>query len=241
MKIQNRVDCWRSGEKEKKTQKVQHKAIYSDKTRQNAKFRGGLTFRVFLIWKIRVDCPVSGSTFGQRLNYNHSAHLCMHVVCTCDRDSKETIASHSVTESQVIGLFALTSTLSDMTGLIVTCRQRGRTFARCPASLAVADWPDLPYTVSSGSALRRSGDCRCGHASCEWHGGRPLWKCLRNSPQNSAIRPSNLGLIYCGWILTKWISILQSADKQGNPSFHFHAPDSKRRHPWHTLKQHRLS
>ena len=27
------------------------------------------------------------------------------------------------------------------------------------------------------------------------------------------------------------ISILQSAHKQGNPSFHFHAPDSKRRYP----------
>ena len=28
------------------------------------------------------------------------------------------------------------------------------------------------------------------------------------------------------------ISILQSAHKQGNPSFHFHAPGSKRRYPW---------
>ncbi len=27
------------------------------------------------------------------------------------------------------------------------------------------------------------------------------------------------------------ISILQSAHKQGNPSFHFHAPGSKRRYP----------
>ena len=27
------------------------------------------------------------------------------------------------------------------------------------------------------------------------------------------------------------ISILQSTDKQGNPSFHFHAPGSKRRYP----------
>ena len=27
------------------------------------------------------------------------------------------------------------------------------------------------------------------------------------------------------------ISILQSADKQGNPSFYFHAPGSKRRYP----------
>ena len=27
------------------------------------------------------------------------------------------------------------------------------------------------------------------------------------------------------------ISILQSADQQGNPSFHFHAPGSKRRYP----------
>ena len=27
------------------------------------------------------------------------------------------------------------------------------------------------------------------------------------------------------------ISILQSADKQGKPSFHFHAPGSKRRYP----------
>ena len=35
------------------------------------------------------------------------------------------------------------------------------------------------------------------------------------------------------------ISILQSADKQGNPSFYFFAPGSKRR--YHALKQHRLS
>ena len=34
-------------------------------------------------------------------------------------------------------------------------------------------------------------------------------------------------------------SILQSAHKQGNPSFYFHAPGSKRRS--HALKQHRLS
>ena len=27
---------------------------------------------------------------------------------------------------------------------------------------------------------------------------RPLWKCLKKSPKNSTIRPSNL--IYCGWI-----------------------------------------
>ena len=35
-------------------------------------------------------------------------------------------------------------------------------------------------------------------------------------------------------------SILQSAHKQGNPSFHVHAPGSKRRDT-HVLKQHRLS
>ena len=35
------------------------------------------------------------------------------------------------------------------------------------------------------------------------------------------------------------ISILQSAHKQGNPSFHFHAPGSKR--DTHAHKQHRLS
>ena len=35
------------------------------------------------------------------------------------------------------------------------------------------------------------------------------------------------------------ISILQSADKQGNPSFHFHAQGSKRRCP--RTQQHRLS
>ena len=34
------------------------------------------------------------------------------------------------------------------------------------------------------------------------------------------------------------ISILQLAHKQGNPSFHFHAPGSERRYP---LKQHGLS
>ena len=33
-------------------------------------------------------------------------------------------------------------------------------------------------------------------------------------------------------------NILQSADKQGTPSFHFHAPGSKRR--YHALKQHWL-
>ena len=36
------------------------------------------------------------------------------------------------------------------------------------------------------------------------------------------------------------ISILQSAHKQGNPSFHLHAPGSKRIYT-HALKQHRLS
>ena len=36
------------------------------------------------------------------------------------------------------------------------------------------------------------------------------------------------------------ISSLQSADKQGNPSFCIHAPGSKRRNT-HALKQHRLS
>ena len=36
------------------------------------------------------------------------------------------------------------------------------------------------------------------------------------------------------------ISILQAAHKQGNPSFHFHSPGSKRRYT-HALKQPRLS
>ena len=37
-----------------------------------------------------------------------------------------------------------------------------------------------------------------------------------------------------------WISILQSAHKHGNPSFHFHAPGSKREYIY-ALKQPRLS
>ena len=50
-----------------------------------------------------------------------------------------------------------------------------------------------------------------------------------NNNKKATIRPSNL--IYCDWILTKSISILQPTHKQGNPSFHFHAPGSERRYP----------
>ena len=37
------------------------------------------------------------------------------------------------------------------------------------------------------------------------------------------------------------ISVLQSADKEGNPSFHFHAPGSKRRYPCTQQHRDRLS
>ena len=58
---------------------------------------------------------------------------------------------------------------------------------------------------------------------------RLLQECFKKIPQNSTTKLTIL--IYCGRIKTKLISILQSADEQGNPSFQFHVPGSKRRYP----------
>ena len=53
----------------------------------------------------------------------------------------------------------------------------------------------------------------------------------KKSNQNFTMRPSNLNTLWLNLNNTNEMSILQSKDKQGSPSFYFHAPGSKRRYP----------
>ena len=78
------------------------------------------------------------------------------------------------------------------------------------------------------------------HNPYKWYGSQTPPKIFQKIPlkfHDKAVQ-SNTLLLNLNKI--NEIFILQSAHKQGNPSFHFHAPGSKRRHT-HALKQHRLS
>ena len=60
---------------------------------------------------------------------------------------------------------------------------------------------------------------------------RPLWKCLKISNQKFHDKAAQCNMLWLNLNKIGEISILQSAHKQGNPSFRFHAPGSKRRYP----------
>ena len=64
-------------------------------------------------------------------------------------------------------------------------------------------------------------------------------KNVEKIPQNFHDEAVQSNILWLNLNKINEISILQSADKQGNPSFYFSAPGSKRR--YHALKQHRLS
>ena len=60
---------------------------------------------------------------------------------------------------------------------------------------------------------------------------RPLLKCFKKSPKNFHDKAVQSNILWLNLNKIGAISILQSAHKQGNPSFQFRAPGSKRRYP----------
>ena len=69
--------------------------------------------------------------------------------------------------------------------------------------------------------------------------GTPL-KMFKKIPQKFHDKAVQSNILWQNINKINEISILQLADKQGNPSFQFHAPGSERRYPC-TEKQHQLS
>ena len=61
---------------------------------------------------------------------------------------------------------------------------------------------------------------------CKWYGRQTPLKCFKNFPQkfHKAVQCNIL------WLNLNKLDILQSANKQGNPSFDIYAPGSKRRY-----------
>ena len=66
----------------------------------------------------------------------------------------------------------------------------------------------------------------------KWYGPQnPLKKFQKNPPTKIHDEAVQSNILWLNLNKIGEISILQSAHKQGNPSFHFHAPGSKRRYP----------
>ena len=59
----------------------------------------------------------------------------------------------------------------------------------------------------------------------------PSKNVLKNLPKKFHNKAVQSNILWLNLNKISSISILQSAHKQGNPSFHFHAPVSKRRYP----------
>ena len=58
-----------------------------------------------------------------------------------------------------------------------------------------------------------------------------LEKCFKKIPKKFHNKAVQSNILWLNDIKIGGISILQSAHKQGNPKFYFHAPGSKRRYP----------
>ena len=65
----------------------------------------------------------------------------------------------------------------------------------------------------------------------KWYGLHTPLKMFKKISQKFNDKTVQSNILWLNVIKIDGISILQSAHKQGNPSFHFHAPGSKRRYP----------
>ena len=65
----------------------------------------------------------------------------------------------------------------------------------------------------------------------KWYDSQTPLKMFRNIPQKFHDKAVQFNIVWLNLNKINEISILQSAEKQGNPSFYFHAPGPKRRYP----------
>ena len=87
----------------------------------------------------------------------------------------------------------------------------------------------MPSPCGQTTANKKSADSL--YDPYKWHGPQTPLKMFLKIPQKFHDKAVQSNIL---WLNLNKISILQSADKQGNPSFHFHAPGSKRRYQWYS-------
>ena len=91
--------------------------------------------------------------------------------------------------------------------------------------------PELPNSMPSGQTTENKKAPIHYIISINDLVYRPLEKCFQKIPKKFHDKTVQSNILWLNLNKIGAISILQSAHKEGNPSFHFHAPVSKRRYP----------
>ena len=95
-------------------------------------------------------------------------------------------------------------------------------------------WPEKEKVLSvedTGQTTVNKGAPIHNIIPIKWHGPQTPLKMFQKIQKKFHDEAVQSNILWLNWNKIGDIGILQSAHKQGNPSFHFHAPGSKRRYP----------